>query len=410
MTSAPTARRINVLDPQFYVDPWDDYRWLRDNAPAYRDEANGVWAISRHHDIIDVEKNTALYSSANGSRPHIYDSSSMINADDPLHTNFRKLVARRFTPKAVRDHEGYVRGIATELIDRIARQGQCEAVEDLASRLPAIVICDKLGYPRDLWEKCREWSEVTMHEAGQYPTDGSKRPPGGPQGRSMAAIEEFAAVTWQLIQDRRKDPRDDLVSVWCHSDVEFPDGTVRPMNEGEIIAEAILLLDGGAETSRTVIGASVVELARRPEQRQVLIDDPSVIGRTAVEEFLRFTSPLVNMKRTATADHVLHGESVSEGDEFVLLYASANRDERVFDDPDRYDVRRQHNHHVAFGFGTHFCLGASLARLEIRVMFEELLRRIPDWRIAPGAEPKIVPGSFARYYDRIPIEFTPERR
>jgi cytochrome P450 family 142 subfamily A polypeptide 1 len=404
--AAPPPTPLNVLDPEFYVDPWDDYRWLRDHAPLYRDEANGVWAVSRYHDLVDTEKDSRRYSSAKGSRPHIYDPTSMINMDDPQHTNFRRLVARRFTPKAVRDHEAEVRRTVTQLIDRVAPTGRAEVVEDLASRLPAVVIGRALGYPDALWEKVRAWSEITMHEAGQYPADGSRRHPGGGE-RSMAAVSDLAADTVQLIARRRQDPEDDLISVWCHTEVERLDGTTSLMTDPEIISEALLVLDGGAETTRTVIGAIAKELAERPDQKQALVDDPALLGRTAVEEFIRWVSPILNMKRTATEDHEVRGQQVHEGDELVLLYASANRDERAFDEPDRFDVRRAHNHQVAFGFGTHFCLGASLARLEIRVMFEELTRRIPDWRLAPGAAPRIVPASFTRAYDAVPIEFTP---
>jgi cholest-4-en-3-one 26-monooxygenase len=406
MRTDTRERAPNILDPQFYVDPWDDYRWLRDHAPCYRDEANDVWAISRYQDVVDTEKHTRRYSSANGSRPHIYDSTSMINMDDPQHTNFRRIVARRFTPKAVRDHEAHVRQIVTELIDRVAPTGRAEVVEDLASRLPAIVIGELLGYPREMWEKVRAWSEITMYEAGQYPTDGSRRPPGA-RGRSMEAVNDFAVETLQLIARRRAEPTDDLLSVWCHTEVERLDGTTSPMADPEIISEALLVLDGGAETTRTVIGGIAKELAERPDQKQVLVDDPATIGRTAVEEFIRWVSPILNMKRTATEDHELHGQRVQAGDELVLLYPSANRDERVFDDPERFDVRRTHNHQVAFGFGTHFCLGASLARLEIRVMFEEMVRRLPDWRLAADAQPRIIPASFTRAYDAVPIEFTP---
>ena len=150
-----------------------------------------------------------------------------------------------------------------------------------------------------------------------------------------------------------------------------------------------------------------MELIRNPDQRALLIDDPSILATTGVEEFIRFVSPLLNMARSATEDHELHGVEIKAGDEILLMYASANRDERVFTDPERFDVTRAHNLHVAFGFGTHFCLGASLARIELRVMFEELLRRIPDMRLAPGAEPRIVPAAFARAYDAVPVEFTP---
>jgi cytochrome P450 family 142 subfamily A polypeptide 1 len=157
-----------------------------------------------------------------------------------------------------------------------------------------------------------------------------------------------------------------------------------------------------------VIGTTVLTLIRHPDQRQKLIDDPSIIGRTGVEEMIRWVTPILNMRRTATEDHELHGQAIHAGDQLLLLYAAANRDPEAFEDPERFDVTRSHNHHVAFGFGTHFCLGANLARLEIRVMFEELLRRLPDMRVAEGGEPAIVPGYFARTLRALPVEFTPE--
>jgi cytochrome P450 family 142 subfamily A polypeptide 1 len=296
-----------------------------------------------------------------------------------------------------------VRGVVTDLIDAIIAKGECEVVMDLAAPLPARVICEMLGFEPDLAEKCREWSETTMLEGGQYNVDGSHRMTGE---ATMNAVLEFAAATLEVIGARRADPRDDLISVWAHSDVDAADGTTRPLSDDEIVHEALLLLDGGAETTRTVIGTMCLELIRHPDQRAKLIADPAILGSTGVEEFIRWVTPILNMRRTSTEDHALHDQAVRAGDELVLMYSSANRDERVFDDPDTLDVTRPHNHHVAFGFGTHFCLGASLARLEIRVMFEELLRRIPDMRLAPGAEPSRVPSAFACAYDTIRVEFT----
>jgi cytochrome P450 family 142 subfamily A polypeptide 1 len=213
-----------------------------------------------------------------------------------------------------------------------------------------------------------------------------------------------------LIAKRRADPQDDLISLWTQAPSTDDGDAGRPWTDGEILSECLLLLDGGAETTRTVIGATIRELALQPDQRKILLDRPEALGETAVEEFIRWVTPILNMRRTVTEDHELHGKQLRTGDEVLLMYASANRDDRVFEDPDRFDVLRPVNHHVAFGFGTHFCLGASLARLEIRVMFEELLKRMPDWRLAPGAEPRIVPATFARAYDSVPIEFTPGPR
>jgi cytochrome P450 family 142 subfamily A polypeptide 1 len=396
---------VNLLDGSWYAgDPSPTYARLRAEAPVYYDAVNELWGISRHADIVEVEKHATRYSSSQGSRPKIVGDVSSINNDDPLHQNKRRLVARRFTPKSVKEHEDHIRAVVNELIDAVITNGECDVVRALAAPLPARIIGELLGFTPELWPKCLEWSEVTMYEGGQYVADGSPRQP---SDRTVTAVLEFATAALETIAARRADPRDDLISVWAHSDVEFPDGEVRPLTDDEIVHEALLVLDGGAETTRTVIGAICVELARRPDQRRLLVDDPDLIGATGVEEFIRWVSPILNMRRTATETHELHGETIHEGDELLLMYGSANRDERVFDDPERFDVLREHNHHVAFGFGTHFCLGASLARLEIRVMFEELLRRIPEWRLAPGAEPRILPSAFARGYDVVPIEFTP---
>jgi cytochrome P450 family 142 subfamily A polypeptide 1 len=211
---------------------------------------------------------------------------------------------------------------------------------------------------------------------------------------------EFAGTVMELIEQRRAKPENDLISIWANTEV---DG--RRWTEGEIISECILLLDGGAETTRTVIGSIIRELALDDTQRQLLAEQPQILADTAVEEFIRWVTPILNMRRTVTRDHEFHGRELHTGDEVLLMYGAANRDESMFENPDVFDVTRSHNHHVAFGFGTHFCLGASLARLEIRVMFEELLRRIPNWRLVPGTEPRVLGATFTRAYDAVHIEF-----
>ena len=394
---------INLLDPSFYIDPWDAYRWLRENDPVHWDPVHRLWGVSRYADIVAVEKNTALYTSVDGSRPATdqREDTSMINRDDPDHQKQRMLVARQFTPRAVRQIEDQLRTLVNELIDGVLASGSCEAIGSLASPLPAIVIGDKLGFPRDLWPKLREWSEITMHESGQNPPDGSPAPF---SERSANAIMEFAGTVMELIELRRAKPENDLITVWATTEV---DG--RRWTEGEIISECLLLLDGGAETTRTVIGSIIRELALDDRQRRLLAAQPQILADTAVEEFIRWVTPILNMRRTVTSDHSFHGRELHAGDEVLLMYGAANRDDAMFENPEVFDVTRAHNHHVAFGFGTHFCLGASLARLEIRVMFEELLRRIPDWRLVPGTEPHVLGATFTRAYDAVHIEFDPVR-
>ncbi len=259
------------------------------------------------------------------------------------------------------------------------------------------MITDLMGYDRAVWPQVKWWSEATMAQAGYL--DGDERRPRG----SEEASADFAAETLKLMEARRAEPRDDLMSVWVQASL---DGVPLPIEE--IFNEALLLIDGGAETTRSTIGQTVVALSEHPEQRERIIRDPSVLRTTAVDEFIRWSSPILNMRRTVTAEHELHGQHLREGDQVLLMYAAANRDERAFDRPDEFDVLRNHNHHVAFGFGPHRCLGANLALLELRVLFEELLRRLPDFRLAPGHRPEFVPGFFTRSYREVHIEFTPE--
>jgi cytochrome P450 family 142 subfamily A polypeptide 1 len=393
-TARTDAPYVNSLDPQFYVDPWDAYRWLRDEAPVYRDPVQQLWLVSRYDDVMAIEKHGARYSSSSGSRPHIdqRDDQSMINMDDPAHQQQRNLVSRRFNPGGVRGHEDHVRGIVTEILDAVVPLGECEVVEAIASRLPAIVIGDLLGYPREMWEQLRYWSERTMTLGGLNMVDG---PPYVSHPDVVPVMLDFFEQSARLVEERRREPRDDLISVWIAQGWETK----------HVLDETLLLLDGGAETTRTVIGSMIRELALQPEQRHLLVERPELLSTTAVEEFIRWVTPILNMRRTVTEEHDLHGETLREGDQVVLMYAAANRDPRAFTDPDRLDVTRPDNRHVAFGFGTHFCLGAWLARLELRVMFEELLRRIPEWELVDPDEPQIVPATFARAYDRIRIRY-----
>lgn len=396
---------IRLLDPDFYsVDPYPTYEWLRDHSPVHWDAQHKVWGISRFDDIVTVEKSTERYTSAQGSRPRIPGDPSMINTDDPHHNDRRRIVSPQFTPRAVRRKEERVRGFVTNLIDAIAERGECDVVQELAAPLPSMVINEWLGFPQETWPKVKWWSEVTMKAGGIHdPVTGEMT--FDDVAGAMTAIEEFKAMTLEIAAARRKEPKNDLISLWVHAD-----GENGPLTNEEIVSEALLVQNGGAETTRAVIATTAINLIEHPDQRQKLIDDPGAEHmRVAVEEFIRWVSPVLNMKRTVTEKHEFHGQTLNPGDELLLMYPSANRDPRHFEAPDTYDVERQPNQHVAFGWGTHFCLGASVARLEIRLMFEELMKRIPDMRLAPGAEPRFMPNCFARSPDAVKVEFTPTR-
>jgi cytochrome P450 family 142 subfamily A polypeptide 1 len=394
MSAAASGAPLNILDPYLYAsDPSAAYQWLRDEAPVYWDPVNEIWGISRHADVLAIERDAARYSSARGSRPLIEMSASMINRDDPRHSQQRRLVSGRFSPRTVRQHEQRARAAVGELVAAAAAKGTVEVVSELAAPLPAMVICELLGFDRALWPKSMEWSERTMSSAG-FRNDDPRQPSGSPE-----AIGEFVAAFGALLETRRANPRDDLASAWIQATI-----AAEPLDRPEIISEGLLLLDGGAETTRSVIGQTIWNLARFPDQRRLLLADPSLIGTTAVEEFIRYATPVLNMRRTVTTDHELHGQRLRAGDQVLLMYGAANTDEREFDDPDLFDVTRHPNHHLAFGFGPHFCLGAHLARLELRILFEELLARLPGIRLLD--EPEFAPGYFTRTVKEFRVEFT----
>jgi cholest-4-en-3-one 26-monooxygenase len=250
-----------------------------------------------------------------------------------------------------------------------------------------------LGFEDDRWPDLKSWSERTIMLGG------------GPRYRNedgAAAMMEFAAATVALHGEKLRCPADDIMSIWTQAEL---DGQRLPIETA--ISDAILLLDGGAETTRTVITGALLALIEHPDQHQRLLDEPALLP-VAVEEFIRWVTPILNMRRTATRDVEVAGTPIAKGDELLLMYSSANRDEDVFGpDADVFDVGRHPNPHIAFGFGTHFCLGAALARLEIRVMFEELLPRLRDLRLAADTPPVRTPNAFVRGFESLHVEFTP---
>lgn len=374
---------IDLLDGDFYVnDPYTTYGWMRENAPVYWDSINQLWGISRYDDIIEIEKNKHVFINSDkekgGYRPNIPADDAIIGLDDPEHHQRRGLVSRRFTPRGVSKWEDHVRNVSNELIDAaISHGGPIEVVSELAAPLAAEMIGLLLGFPEEMWPKLMAWSEETIALGG------------GPryllEDRIIAAME-FAQASADLYEDKKKCPADDIMSIWTTSEVPGCKFGVE-----EVISDALLLLDGGAETTRSVIARTLLNLAAHPEQWDLLRGGADLT--VAVEEFIRYVTPIHNMCRVATEDTEVAGQTIRAGDQVVLMYSSANRDPKYFERPDELDVTRHPNNHISFGFGTHFCLGASLARLEIRVMFEELLRRVRGFRVVEGSVEEM-PNSF----------------
>ena len=379
-----TTRRFDLLDPGFYADldgMHEAFTWMRSEDPVHRDEGNGLWAISRHADVVDVERRATVFSSALGYRSfHSPGEDNMIAQDDPGHAEQRSLVARRFTPRAVQAHGARIRAVVVELLEAVAERGRMEVVGDLAAPLPCRLTAQLLGFPEDRWPDIRSWSERLM----RY--DALPRDPAVGAG-FVQAISEFEALLDEVIAERSATPADDLVSVWLGA---AADGC--PMARHTIMNETGLLISGGAETTRTVIARALAAFCDHPDQWEAVAADPGLVPG-AVEEMVRWVSPLNNFFRTATADTEVHGTAMAAGDRVILLYPSANRDEDVFPDPFRFDVRRAPNPHVAFGFGPHVCLGAPLARLELRILLEELTARFTG--LHRLSEPDIEPNIFA---------------
>ena len=387
---------IPLTDGTFYAtDPHPHFDWMRAHAPVYWDPTGDVWGLALHDDLMAASKDSQSFCNGQGMRPDSPPFPSMINMDDPAHKLRRSLVNKGFTPRRVQDHEPKIRGICRELIDRVAERGECDFVRDIAAPLPMIVIGDMLGVAPEDRDMLLHWSDDMLGGTSATVTPEVAL-------RAAQAFEEYASYNRRVVKQRRERQTDDLMSILVHAEI---DG--QRLDDEEILQEGLLILIGGDETTRHVISGGMEQLLRNPDQRRVLLADPGKIP-VAVEEMLRWVTPIKNMARTATRDVPLRGETIREGDKVLLLYPSANRDERVFSEPFRFDVTRQPNNHVAFGgYGAHFCLGASLARLELRVMFEELLRWLPDATLADDAKLPLRPSNFIVGIEHMPIAFTP---
>ena len=393
MTTPPARPEVRLLDGEFYAgDPHPHFRWLRENAPVYWDESAGLWGVALHADVMSVSRDPAVFSNAGGSRPDAPVLPSMINVDDPLHKRRRNLVNRGFTKGRLQAEEAKVREICVALVERARAKREFDFVREIAAPLPMIVIGDMLGVEPEDRDTLLRWSDDlirgTSATASPEATAGAQR-----------AFLEYYEYHRRVVADRRSKPQQaDLISVLVHAEI---DG--EKLDDDALLHESLLILVGGDETTRHVISGGMRQLLLHPEQRDALAADPSRIP-TAVEEMLRWVTPIQNMSRTATRDAVLRGEAIRKGDKLLLLYPSANRDATVFDEPDRFDVRRTPNDHVAFGgYGAHFCLGASLARLELRVMFEEIVRRLPRLLLASDSEPRLRPSNFITGIEEMPV-------
>jgi len=386
------APPIDLIAGSFYADdPHTAFRWMREHEPVYHDRENDIWGVTLHEDVMAVSKDPETFCSGRGFRPDAPIMPMMINMDRPEHTLRRNLVNRGFTPRKVALLEPRIRALCTHVLDRALAKDEFDFVREIAAPFPLSVIGELLGVRPEDHPRLLRWSEDLMHALGSTDPALLKR--------QAEALQAWSAYHAEVVADRRaRPPADDLMSVLVHAEV---DG--QRLDDESLLMESLLILIGGDETARHVVSGGMYQLLIHPEQREALAADPAGIPR-AVEEMLRWVTPFQNMMRTATRDTELRGVPLPEGSRLLLLYPSANRDERVFDRPDEFDAERDPNPHVAFGGnGVHHCLGASLARLELRVVFEELLARLPDVELASDEPPRTLPAAFATGLAGLPV-------
>ena len=390
--SHPVDERIQLVRGEFYADdPHPLFTWMRAHAPVYWDEQGEVWGVTLYEDIMRISRDGQTFSNRYGMRPDSPPMPSMINLDDPEHKRRRSLVNKGFTAGRVRAQEDKIRRWCAHLLDRAQEKGRFDFVREVAMPLPMMVIGDMLGVAEEDHERLLRWSdELILGSTMTAPPECI--------AAAQRAFEEYSEYHHRVAEDRRRSPREDLISVLVHAEI---DGD--RVSEDELLHETLLILVGGDETTRHVISGGMYELLRNPEQWALLQREPARIP-VAVEEMLRWVSPIQNMARTATRDVELRGQHIAAGDRLLLLYPSGNRDEAVFTDPFRFDVTRQPNEHVAFGgYGTHFCLGVNLARLELRLLFEELARRKPQLELLGDGSPPRRPSNFIVGFESLPV-------
>ena len=363
-------------DPDFYLaDPHAAFRWMRERAPVYRCERARLWAISKHADIMQISRDPETFCSARGILIHdglrgetpMSTPPSIIHMDPPQHNRYRKLVSRAFTPGMVAGLEGRIRAIARESLDAIRSGETHDFVDAVAVPLPMLVIADMLGVAAEDRQTFKRWSDAIIAAADT-----------GTTPESTEHVGELFAYFHGKLGERRERPQNDLVSALAAAEM---DGD--RLADEELLMFCMTLLVAGNETTRNLISGGAKALMEFPDERRALVEHPDRLPG-AVEEMLRWVTPIRSFARTATRDTEIRGQRIAAGDYVLLLYASGNRDEEVFGPTaDVFDVGRPTDAmHAAFGFGEHFCLGASLARLEARVLFEELLDRFPDFSLA----------------------------
>jgi cytochrome P450 len=373
--------RFDPYSEEFFEHPWDVYRWLRDEAPVYFDEELRFYAVSRYDDCVEVHRDVATYTSTHGVsldqlRSADYgramvDNASIIMLDPPMHDRLRKLVNRAFTPRRIAEWEPLVQRVITGFLDDLDGAETFDAVEDFAAPFPIEVICEIVGVPAGDRQQIRHWTDGMLEREVGNPF---------PTRKGIEGAIALGAYMDQLAADKRAHPTGDMISHLVQAEVEREDGTVERLTDVEVARFVLLLAAAGAETVTKLVGNAVMTFAEHPDELTKLKADPSLAG-SAVEEVLRYKAPSQYQGRFSVKDREFHGETIKAGFPVLIITGAANRDERAYEDPDRFDIERTGPLGIAFGHGIHYCIGAHLARLEGRTAFNELYRRWPDLQV-----------------------------
>lgn len=417
ISSCPLSA-INAFDPDILQNPYPYFARLRAEAPVWRDPNNGVVYVSTFDKIIEVNSQPKLYSNKFGERlrsgsvnPMAPEElailkegwivvDTMLTADPPEHTRYRKLAMKAFTMKRVDAMSAYVSEVTHELIDRMIDKGHCEFKTTFANHLPMTVIADSLGVPRADMDRFRTWSDAFVVQLGGVSDKATRID-------AARKIVEFQRYFVDKIEEKRKHPTDDVISDLVHANLA-EEGDPRHMEYRELLSIIQQLLVAGNETTAHSLTAGLFHLIDNPDQMQAVRNDPSLVANF-VEETLRYLTPTNNMWRVATQDGELGGVKIAQNDLLLLRYGSGNRDEAKFSDPDRFDVRRANaKEHLAFGAGIHHCIGAQLARKEMQTAFAILLTRLKNFRFAKGVNSfRYSPNILLRGVLELHIEFEP---
>lgn len=397
---AKTKPHIDLVDPHSFIggQPHDQFAWLRSHAPVYKHPRpeGYYWALTRYEDVHAVDRDHRTFSNWLGGiqleemHPQglMMTRNMMLYMDPPEHHRYRRLVRDPFQPDAAHGYGARIQALASQVIDAVAPRGECDLITDIAGELPSYVIADLLGLPLEDGHRLYFLTEK-MHSVTTSEVD-----------RAAAAMEMILYAA-DVRKDKLEHPGDDIASALVHAQIK---------EHGELTPEEfawffLLLINAGGDTTRNAVGGGMLALFEHPEQRERLQQDLDGLLHTATEEILRWCSPVVYMRRTAKRDAVVNGVEIAEGDALALYFGAANRDPAVFGDPDRFDVARTPNEHIAFGGGVHFCLGIHVARIEIQLMLRELLTRLPD--IEQAGEVEWLESNFISGPKHLPVRFTP---